>query len=111
MSGFRNYDYLDDDGDLTDDTLDIIKNWDHKDAEALFQLIKQFWYLPTWGWEEKINEDGNKEYHLATGAGSVNRHIICALQKNYLLWHYTWAQSSRGGGYIFEIKKKEKEND
>jgi hypothetical protein len=96
-------DYVDD-GYPTEEALEMIEKWDAQDAKGFFEFVKSIWWMPNWGWQEEMNEEGNKEYHIATGGWSGNESIIYSMQRNRVIWLCTWLQSSRGGGYIFELR-------
>ena len=100
--------FLDEDGYPTDDALDKIANWDYNNSRGWFKFIENIWHLRSWGWSEVRKADLDSpdkiEYQISTAGWSGNEDIIRAMQKNKILWYYTWAQSRRGGHYIFEVK-------
>ena len=107
------YDMLDDDGYPTESALDIIREWTFEMSDReLFEFIKSIWWMSDWGWKEceAIDElTGEKSYcyYISTGGWSGNESIIQAMQENkWMFWHMHWAQSRRGGHYIFELRKE-----
>ena len=98
------------DGYPTEEALEMIEKWDAQDIKGFFEFVKSIWYMPDWGWqekrrEEKRREEWSKEYHLATGGWSGNESIINSMKKNRIVWLFTWVQSNRGGGHIFELRQ------
>lgn len=104
---------LDEDGYPTDHALDLIEKWYWTDERGWFDFIKELWYLRSWGWGEASmpNEyNPNKvvqQYHISTAGWSGNESIIRAMEKNDMMWHFTWVQSRRGGHYIFELRMED----
>ena len=104
---------LDDDGYPTQYALDLIWFWHFSDPRGWFDFIQSIWYMRDWGWKEaeaidEIFEDKNiTAIYVSTAGWSGNESIIKAMQKSDMLWHLTWAQSRRGGHYIFEIKDRD----
>ena len=100
--------FLDEDCYPTDDALDKIANWDYNDPQGWFKFIESIWYLRSCVWSEVRKADLDSpdkiEYHISTAGWSGNEDIIRAMQKNKILWYYTWVQSRRGGHYIFKVK-------
>ena len=100
-------DMLDDDGYPTDAALSIIESWPYKDPKGWFKFIVSLWNYVDYGWSEEIvpHEYRKKMVHrytISTAGWSGNESIIRAMEKNDILWHFTWLQSRRGGHYIFE---------
>lgn len=101
-------DLLDDDGYPSDATLDRIRAWG-QDLTALFAFVRSCWrYADIGYWSEEDGTDDVLErpvrrYLISTGGWSGNESIIAALRKNVYAWHFSWAQSRRGGHYIFEV--------
>jgi len=105
-----NGDFIDEDGYPTEDTLRIIELWPFDNSKGWFEFIRDNWHLAHWGWREQeaideITNDKNWCYYVSTGGWSGNESIIGAMQKNWVLWNVCWAQSRRGGHYIFEDRK------
>ena len=104
---------LDDDGYPTQYALDLIWFWHFSDPRGWFDFIQSIWYMRDWGWKEaeaidEIFKDKNiTAIYVSTAGWSGNESIIKAMQKSDMLWHLTWAQSRRGGHYIFEIKDRD----
>ena len=92
---------FDSDGYPTDETLEIIKNWDHNNFKGLMRYCHK-----AWRYEEYFTEL-NEFYDVHTGGWSGNESIINALQENVMFWAMCWEQSRRGGHYIFKIRKTE----
>lgn len=120
----NNTDYLDEDGYPTEEALDIIANWwvapdgkfdNTKTFPELMAFIKELWWAPDFGWQEKEEpheiwpEKMVKRWYISTGGWSGNEDIIRAMQEADWLWSLNWVQSRRGGHYIFEEYKFEKE--
>ena len=57
--------------------------------------------MPGRGWSEKVNNKGIKNYYISTGCWPRNESIINAMEKNQMIWMFTWVQSNRGGHHIF----------
>lgn len=95
--------FLDEDGYPTEDALEAIKIWDHRDSLGWFAFIKDIWHLKSWGWTEVVTDQGRRAFNISTGGWSGNESIINAMQDNFL-WDLRWVQSRRGGHYIFETK-------
>lgn len=91
-------DPLDEDGYPTEGALELISNWHYDDADGWFEFIESIWHLASWGWSK-----GESEYHISTAGWSGNEEIISAMQRNSILWGYTWYSSRRGGHYIFKV--------
>lgn len=107
---------LDDDGYPTEAALDVVELWHWTDAQGWFNFIRSLWAYRSWGWTEKIepHELANHErykdktvhrYYVSTAGWSGNESIIAAMQRNEMMWHLNWAESRRGGHYIFELKR------
>lgn len=104
---------LDEEGYPTDHALDLIEKWYWTDERGWFDFIKELWYLRSWGWDEaSVPNDYNpnkvvQQYRISTAGWSGNESIIRAMEKNSMLWHFTWVQSRRGGHYIFELRMED----
>ena len=104
---------LDDDGYPTVYALDLIWFWHFSDPRGWFDFIKSIWYMSDWGWKEAeaidefFNDQKITAIYVSTAGWSGNESIIKSMQKSDMLWHLTWAQSRRGGHYIFEIKDRD----
>ena len=96
--------YLDEDGYPTDDTLKKITEWDWKHTDKLFELLRKLWAYNEY-WTQTDNGE-NITYNISTMGWSGNESIIDALEENYIIWHFTWIQTRRGGHYIFELPYK-----
>ena len=108
-----NYDWLlDDDGYPTQYALDLIWFWHFSDPRGWFDFIQGIWYMRDWGWKEAeaideiFKEKNITAIYVSTAGWSGNESIIKAMEKNSMLWFICWAQSRRGGHYIFEIKDR-----
>jgi hypothetical protein len=97
----------DEDGYPTEIALEIIERWHWDDLQGLFDFIEGIWWMPSFGWHKELNDEGATIYKLATGGWSGNESIMHSLEQNDMIWHLTWVQSRRGGGYIFEVKEIE----
>ena len=106
-------DMLDEDGYPTEYALFCVQAWPWNDQAGWFEFIKSIWHLRNWGWSEgNLPDELNPDkmvytYHISTAGWSGNESIIRAMEKNDMLWHFTWVQSRRGGHYIFENKTYE----
>ena len=99
---------LDDDGYPTDEALDLIAKWDFKDIAGWFEFIQSLWALTDWKIEDAKDDISDRpvtRYTMSTGGWSGNEDLLYAMRHNWLLWNLTWAQSRRGGHYIFEDPK------
>ena len=103
---------LDDDGYPTEYALDLIWFWHFSDPRGWFDFIQSIWYMRDWGWkvaeaiDEIFKEKNITAIYVSTAGWSGNESIIRAMEKNSMLWFICWAQSRRGGHYIFEIKDR-----
>ena len=103
---------LDDDGYPTQYALDLIWIWHFSDPRGWFDFIREIWYYREWGWSEAeaideiFQEKKITALYVSTAGWSGNESIIRAMEKNSMLWFICWAQSRRGGHYIFEIKDR-----
>jgi len=97
----------------TDEELDIIKNWPCEDYHGLMAFIEPLWEF------ESFRKLGDDIYRLATSGWSGNEDIIGALMENTMFWMMYWAESRRGGLFIFapctmktieELEKLHEEN-
>ena len=106
---------LDEDGYPTDHSLNLIEKWHWwGDEKSWFKFIEEIWHLRSWGWSEGLTPDDiswadlegkqRYQYHISTAGWSGNESIIRSMEKNSMLWGFTWVQSRRGGHYIFEIR-------
>jgi len=108
LKQLKELDVVDEDGYPTDSALEIVELWPWQDPVGWFEFIKTIWWSPEWGWKEKEEDhdwDTGKfvhKYYLSTGGWSGNESIIQAMQNNKLLWSFNWAESRKGGHYIFE---------
>lgn len=114
-------DYIDEDGYPTEEALEKIANWPWEDAEGWFPFIKSLWRYPEY-WKEEMGTDEftKKEvklHYISTVGWSGNESLVYAMEKNQVLWVFSWVQSRRGGHYIFEegkyftMKQEEKDNE
>ena len=98
-------DYLDEEGYPTEEALDMIASWNHKDIQGWFDFIRSLWALTEWKTEEVSVGYGDRmvtRYTFGTGGWSGNEDLIGAMMRNKVVWLVTWVQSRRGGHYIFE---------
>ena len=107
----RDEDPLDEDGYPTQRTLWAIEHWPFDDQSGWFAFLRTVWHLADWGWheaDESPKDPHAKEaapvhrWHLSTAGWSGNESLVAAMRANEMLWHSSWAQSRRGGHYIFE---------
>ena len=95
--------YLDEDGYPNDFALEKITKWEWNQTDKLFEFMREIWKYDYW----EVVDDGEKiTYNISTIGWSGNESIISALKENYIIWHFTWVQSRRGGHYIFELPYK-----
>jgi hypothetical protein len=103
-------DMFDEDGYPTDDALFLVEKWHWSEEKGWFDFIKSIWHMVSYSWNEgyEPNEWKNGElsyrYYISTIGWSGNEAIIRAMEKNDMLWFFTWVQSRRGGHYIFELR-------
>ncbi len=81
----------------TDETVEIIKNWDPRDPVGLFEFLKA-----AWNDCGCIREPEANVIELITGGWSGNEELIDAFQSN-IAWSLCWQLSQVGGLYRFEI--------
>lgn len=96
--------FFDADGYPSEETLELIRNWDCNNSKDIFEFIHQIWMFDMWTETKKYNSLGEvtlHEYHISTGGWSGNESIIEALQKNFIFWMRYWYQTNKGGHYIF----------
>lgn len=100
-------DILDEDGYPTDDFLDTIERWDHKDGwnELLGFAMRGHIYSNYWHKEEFVS---NTFWYISTGGWSGNESIINSLSFNQMFWMCCWFSSRRGGHHIFMVKRQTK---
>ena len=98
----------DNDGYPTEEQLEKLRTWKWKDYTGLMEYVRGIWH---WGIPDKniehVKDDFDNDvirYTMATGGWSGNESIIGALSDNFIFWSTCWVQSSRGGGYIFEVR-------
>lgn len=88
---------LDEDGYPTDEVLEAIANYSHKDdRRALLDLIQS-----AWRYEDRFRIERGKLY-LSTGGWSGNEEVVAALRRSDF-WLLAWEQSRRGGHYVFDL--------
>lgn len=80
----------------SDETLEEIKNADCQDFHKFMEMIEPHWEFADWGWRR----DG-EVYFISTGGWSGNEDIIQAMKENMIFWMMYWANSRRGGHYVF----------
>lgn len=101
---------LDDDGYPDDASLEAIKAWDGP-ARVLFDAIRDIWEYADIGYfqqEEGIDQPHDEPctiYRLHTGGWSGNESIIGALMANFAIWHRCWVSTTRGGHYVFHVRR------
>jgi hypothetical protein len=75
--------------------------------------IKSAWEYADWGWRKEEAVDDFKKpvirYHVSTGGWSGNEEIISALRQSPYFWSLYWYSSRRGGHYVFEIPRNQRE--
>lgn len=92
---------FDEDGYPTDETLENIKQWPHKDSfNGLVEYVQGAW---NHGYGYMIQGDG--KFTLVTGGWSGNESIVDALLENPLFWAKYWKASFRGGSFDFDLPK------
>ena len=80
-----------------------IEEWAYDDLPGLMEYLEEIGFC-NYGTIRETDED----YFLSTGGWSGNESMIHALESNTMIWIIYWKQSSRGGHYIFEKRKKAK---
>lgn len=91
------------DGDITEDTVSTIKNWE-KDWDEFYSFIEAC-FDTNYG-SIKKDDDG---ITFVTGGWSCNELVIVAMEKNMLFMALFWEASFRGGKYIFRNVKGKKD--
>ena len=77
-----------------------------EDFDALMDHVQDIW----WASDHLITED-LYEWQISTGGWSGNEDIIGALKENTMFWMFCWKQSTRGGHYVFQTPKQQREED
>lgn len=97
-----------DHGYPTDDTLLQVKLY-HGPVLDFFRSLKDGWWNGETGVREIEGRDclGRRvvRFRLHTWGWSGNESLIGAMQRNVLLWVFTWVESRVGGHYIFEFRR------
>ena len=96
---------MNDDGYPTDETLEVIKNWDdlsYRGQLKLLNHVKDAWSYPTRVGVQAVNVI---MYWFSTGGWSGNEGLIDALRENTMFWMLCWHLSRRGGYYEFIPRK------
>ena len=79
--------------------LQRIKEWTvDKGWDKMFELIKSLWEY------KQYYIAGKGCYKLTTGQHKGNEAIIEAMKENTLFWDTCWAESKRGGFYLFIVE-------
>jgi len=81
----------------TNEEIDKIKTWDKftiVDFHDFMAFIEPLWTFHCWRRFGDI-------YVIATAGWSGNEEIIEAMRDNQIFWALYWAESTRGGRYIF----------
>ncbi len=81
----------------TEETVDIIKNWNSCDPVGLFKFLKAAWH-----YTGCIREPEANVIELVTGGQGGNEDLIEAFESN-VVWSLCWQMSQVGGLYRFEI--------
>jgi hypothetical protein len=89
----------DKDGYPTDEELEIIKTWSIKGLDDFHNLMKYIYEL--WNYSELAWSQKGNVYQISTMGWSGNEDLIGAMRENMMFWIFYWAQSTRGGHYIF----------
>lgn len=79
-----------------DEELEVIKNFPPEDFHGCMTFIE-----PLWERYGSFRKMGENVYRLATGGWSGNESIINALHNNQMFWALYWAESRRGGLFVF----------
>lgn len=88
------------DGYHTEETLQVIRDWDRRDAEGLLAYLRERWQYDAW------DRDGN-DLQISTMGWSGNEDLIRALQDSGF-WTVAWAATERGGHYTFDLSTYER---
>ena len=94
---------FDRDGYPTEETLEVIRKWTHRDLRGLAEFVCEAWCYPDYA---KL--DG-RALELHTGGWSGNESLLGALQEQTIFWAMCWRKSERGGHYWFELPATSKE--
>ena len=82
-----------------------IEKWPHTEGfKELLEYVKSIWWEPGWGWKQS-----GRKYWISTGGWSGNEELIGAMHNNFIFWSQCFVQHRRGGHYILEIPKPNKE--
>jgi hypothetical protein len=90
--------------DVDEEVLEQLKTLDAiKELDTILALLKD-----NWAWKDYIKITKNK-ITISTGGWSQHEAMIDALMENTMFWMLYWYSSTRGGHYVFKLKRiKEK---
>lgn len=97
---------FDRDGYPTEQSLELLRQWDALDFAGILAFVKSGWKYPD-RIKERVTKKGAIEVHISTGGWSGNESIISALQDNLCFFSFYWRTSRRGGHYRFKCPKRE----
>ncbi len=89
---------FDKDGYPTEETLQTIRQWSHKDYRGLLEFV-----CKAWCYDDPYVKRYGRRLELHTGGWSGNESLIGALQANTMFWAMCWDKSERGGHFWFEL--------
>lgn len=93
--------------DLSEDDYGLLVEWPLENGYGgLFDQIMALWDC-SMGSAVRENTKGVVSLTLVTGGWSYNEAIISALRENVLFWTIAWAESHRGGKFVFALEGPE----
>lgn len=92
---------FDKDGYPTEETLEAIRDWPHKDYRGLMEFVCKAWH-----YDEPYAKLCGRALQLHTGGWSGNESLLEALHGNVMFWRICWMKSERGGHYWFELPEE-----
>lgn len=81
----------------SEDTLEIIEQWDACDPQGCLEFVRQ-----AWNDTGKVTVDAGR-YVFVTGGWSGNEDLLGSLHQNYVIYSLCWQMSQRGGRHEFAV--------
>lgn len=103
--------WLDEYGYPTAEVLTSISEWNCLDIKGVLEFVRELWH-----WRHLVTNEltpGERKlaesrlfpdkcyFRFVTGGWLGNEMLICALEKNQMIWAISWRLSVRGGLHIF----------
>ena len=96
---------FDRDGYPTEETLETIRQWSHRDYRGLMEFVEKAWHYYDYATLRV------RHLELHTGGWPGNESLMEALQGNTMFWIVCWVKSERGGHFWFELPEKMEASD